>query len=257
MASRWLHLLTARPTAGTTASTISRSVVALYARHKFGLGYDAPWLALSVEGSHATTTAIRAARQQSPRASRRSGQAPYKRLSTPEQASSTIDVTTVTANRSVPGIPGNVFDLRGYGGYARVGYAVTATLYADARLAVRRGDVESTAQQSLPIFLVSSAIAEDRVFGKRRSVRVSTARHDMDRSSQREPCARRPFVAQSRLHGRAHVRGVWKPVSNPHRHAVFLLSVDEINPAADATYDACRACAPVRDRRCPEPRRSP
>jgi hypothetical protein len=65
----------------------------------------------------------------------------------------------------VPGIPGTVFDLRGFGGYARAGYAFNDIVYGAVRLGVRRGDVESTAQQSLPIFLVSTAIAADPVFG--------------------------------------------------------------------------------------------
>ena len=135
----------------------------VYARHKFGLGYDAPWLALSVEGSHDD---YRDTLRDSNRLELRAEAG--KRLTSDFDAGAGVvyDRRYDSHGESlVPGIPGNVFDLRGYGGYARVGYAVTATLYADARLAVRRGDVESTAQQSLPIFLVSSAIAEDRVFG--------------------------------------------------------------------------------------------
>jgi hypothetical protein len=65
----------------------------------------------------------------------------------------------------VPGISGRVFDLRGQGAFVRAGYAATNELYLDARADVRRGDVESTSQQSLPIFLASSAIAADPVWG--------------------------------------------------------------------------------------------
>jgi hypothetical protein len=65
----------------------------------------------------------------------------------------------------VPGISGKVFDLAGQGAYVRAGYAPTNALYLDAKAGVRRGDVESTSQRSLPVFLASTAIANDPVWG--------------------------------------------------------------------------------------------
>jgi len=132
-------------------------------RHKFGLGYLAPWLVASAGAS-------------------------YDDYRQDLRTSSRLDVIVETGKRFteqldasvglfyerrfdnhgesiVPGIPGNVFDLEGEGAFVRAGYAPTEFLGLDARFGVRRGDVESTAQQSLPIFLASSAIAEDPVWG--------------------------------------------------------------------------------------------
>jgi hypothetical protein len=132
-------------------------------RHKFGLGYLAPWLVVSAGAS-------------------------YDDYRQDLRTSSRLDVSVETGKRFteqldasvglfherrfdnhgesiVPGIPGNVFDLKGQGAFVRAGYAPTEFLGLDARFGVRRGDVESTAQQSLPIFLASSAIAEDPVWG--------------------------------------------------------------------------------------------
>lgn len=64
----------------------------------------------------------------------------------------------------VPGYSGRVFDLQGRSAYARLGYAVNEKLLLGALMTVRRGDVESTAQQSYPIFLASDAIADDPAF---------------------------------------------------------------------------------------------
>jgi hypothetical protein len=132
-------------------------------RHKFGLGYLAPWLAVSAGAS-------------------------YDDFRQDLRTSSRLDVSVETGKRFteqldasvgffyerrfddhgesvVPGIPGNVFDLKGQGAFVRAGYAPAEFVGLDARFGVRRGDVESTAQQSLPIFLASSAIAEDPVWG--------------------------------------------------------------------------------------------
>jgi len=132
-------------------------------RHKFGLGYLAPWLTVSAGAS-------------------------YDHYRQDLRTSGRLDVSVETGRRFteqldasiglfyerrfdnhgesiVPGIPGNVFDLEGQGAFVRAGYSPTEFLGLDARVGVRRGDVESTAQQSLPIFLASSAIAEDPVWG--------------------------------------------------------------------------------------------
>ena len=64
----------------------------------------------------------------------------------------------------VPGYSGRVFDLQGQSAHARVGYAPNERLLLTALLAVRRGDVESTAQQNYPILLAADAIADDPAF---------------------------------------------------------------------------------------------
>jgi len=64
----------------------------------------------------------------------------------------------------VPDISGAIFDLRGHAAYARVDHAVDALWLVGARIGVRRGDVESTAQRSREIFEASDAIADDPAF---------------------------------------------------------------------------------------------
>lgn len=64
----------------------------------------------------------------------------------------------------VPGISGALFDLRGAGAYWRGSYAWNGTWLAMAQLSVRRGDVESTSQRSMQVFLASDAIANDPAF---------------------------------------------------------------------------------------------
>ncbi len=64
----------------------------------------------------------------------------------------------------VPGFSARVFDLQGTSGYVRAGYALNDRLLLTGHFAVRRGDVESTAQQSMAIFLASDAIADDPAF---------------------------------------------------------------------------------------------
>jgi len=132
-------------------------------RHKFGLGYLAPWLALSVGASYddyredLRTSSRLAVRVET-----------GKRFTEQFDASLGLFYERRFDNHGesiVPGISGNVFDLAGQGAFVRAGYAPTDALSLDARAGVRRGDVESTAQQSLPIFLASSAITEDPVWG--------------------------------------------------------------------------------------------
>jgi hypothetical protein len=137
--------------------------VRAHARHKFGMGSEAPWLALSVVASHDD---YRDTLRDSNRIEVRAEAGRRFTRALDGAAGIVFDRRYDNHGESlVPGIPGNVFDLRGFGGYARAGYAITDTLYLGANIAVRRGDVESTAQQSLQIFIVSSAIAADPVFG--------------------------------------------------------------------------------------------
>jgi hypothetical protein len=132
-------------------------------RHKFGLGYLAPWLTLSVGASYDN---YREDLRTSTRLDVRVETG--KRFTEQFDASAGLFYERRFDNHGesiVPGIPGNVFDLAGQGAFVRAGYAPTDALSLDARAGVRRGDVESTAQQSLPIFLASSAITEDPVWG--------------------------------------------------------------------------------------------
>ena len=132
-------------------------------RHKFGVGYLAPWVAFALGASYDDY-------RQDLRTSSRLD----VRLETGKRLIEQVDVSAGIfyerrydnhGESIVPGIPGTVFDLAGQGAFVRAGYAPTDALGLDARVGVRRGDVESTAQQSLPIFLASSAIAEDPVWG--------------------------------------------------------------------------------------------
>lgn len=65
----------------------------------------------------------------------------------------------------VPGISGEIFDLRGVGGFVRGEHALSERWQLGARAGVRRGDVESTSQRSRAVFLASDAIADDPAFG--------------------------------------------------------------------------------------------
>jgi hypothetical protein len=133
------------------------------ARHKFATGYDAPWLRVSIEGSHDNfNDALRDSNLVLIDAKFGFRYSPALDLA----AGLLYDRRYDNHGESiVPGIPGTVFDLHGFGGYARAGYAFSDLVYGALRLGVRRGDVESTAQQSLPIFLASTAITEDPAFG--------------------------------------------------------------------------------------------
>jgi len=132
-------------------------------RHKFGIGYDAPWVRIALEASHDDYDDTL-----------RDSNRLLLDAELGVRYSTALDVAMGLAydrrydnhgESLVPGIPGTVFDLRGFGGYARAGYACSDIVYGALRFGVRRGDVESTAQQSLPIFLASTAIAADPVFG--------------------------------------------------------------------------------------------
>jgi len=141
---------------------VALGVRAFY-RHKLGLGSDVPYLAVALAAS-------RDVYRDDPRDSDRADG--YVELGR------RFDATFDTAigggfdrrlqRRSeslVPGISGNVFDLRGRSAWWRTSYALTGDVELGARVSVRRGDVESTAHQSFAIFRASDAIAEDSAFG--------------------------------------------------------------------------------------------
>jgi hypothetical protein len=64
-----------------------------------------------------------------------------------------------------PGIPGDVFDLRGNAAWVRASHALADDVEIGARVGVRRGDVESTAHRGQAIFRASDAVAADTAFG--------------------------------------------------------------------------------------------
>jgi hypothetical protein len=132
-------------------------------RHKFGLGFAAPWASVSVGTSYDHY-------QQDLRTSTRVDVRAEagKRFTEQFDASAGVYYERRYDNHGesiVPGISGQVFDLAGQGAYVRAGYALTNALYLDAKAGVRRGDVESTSQRSFQIFRASTAIANDPAWG--------------------------------------------------------------------------------------------
>jgi hypothetical protein len=132
-------------------------------KHKFGLGYAAPWIALSVAAAHDDYRGdIRDSHRLEVRAE------VGKRFTSDFDAAFGGRYDRRYARNDepvVPGIPGNVFDLRGESVYARAGYAITDRLLLGAELSVRRGDVVATTRPDFDIFVVSDAIAADPTFG--------------------------------------------------------------------------------------------
>lgn len=64
-----------------------------------------------------------------------------------------------------PSIAGDVFSLHGHGAYAGADYQVDTQLLVTATIAVRRGDVVSTASEAARIYTGVTAVAEDPTFG--------------------------------------------------------------------------------------------
>jgi hypothetical protein len=132
-------------------------------KHKFGVGYSVPWLALAFSASHDDSrSAIRDSAAYE--ASAELGQ----RFSESFDASIGAVYDRRDADKDlpvVPGISGRVFDVRGKSAFVRAGYAISEQLQVGANFAVRRGDVVSTTRQNLAIFLASDAIAADPAFG--------------------------------------------------------------------------------------------
>ena len=160
-----LFALDGRAEAFSRYSGLSNLVVGGSAsyRHKFGLGAEAPWMSMSLRVSYddyredlRTSTRLHARAE--------AGQ----RFGAQFDASAGVYYERRYDNHGesiVPGVSGHVFDLAGQGVDARAGYAATNEWYLDAKAGVRRGDVESTSQRSLPISLASSAITDDPVWG--------------------------------------------------------------------------------------------
>ena len=135
---------------------------ALY-RHKFGLGYAAPWILLAASASHDNY-----------REDIRDSDRVELRAEMGKRFTEAFDMAfggrferryAKNDQPVVPGISGKVFDLRGQSAYARAGYAVSDQLLLGVDLAVRRGDVVATTRQDFGIFVASDAIAPDPTFG--------------------------------------------------------------------------------------------
>jgi hypothetical protein len=141
---------------------ISIGATASY-KHKFGLGYSAPWLSLGLSGWHDDyRNTIRDSNRFE------AGVELGQRFSEAFDASAgaVYDRRYARNDRPVvPGISGRVFTVRGKSAYVRAGYALTEQLQAGANFAVRRGDVVSTTRRRQEIFLESDAIAADPAFG--------------------------------------------------------------------------------------------
>jgi len=132
-------------------------------RHKFGLGAEAPWIStvatVYYDGYRDT---LRTSTFLNLRAEI------GKRFSEQFDASAAVYYERRYNDHGepvVPGISGKVFDLSGQGVDLRAGYAPGSEWYFSMGAGVRRGDVESTSKPGLAIFLASSAIAEDPVWG--------------------------------------------------------------------------------------------
>jgi len=146
---------------GLNVAAIGGSVVY---RHKFGLGWGAPWVALATSGSYDDY-----------RTDLRTGARFDLRVEVGQRFSESFDaVAGVAYDRRfapygepvVPGISGKAFELTGQSAYFRLGYAINDAWLVGVNGSIRRGDVESTSQESLPVFLASSAIAEDPAFNE-------------------------------------------------------------------------------------------
>jgi len=143
-------------------NSISIGAGAAY-RHKFGLGYAAPWTLIAINAAHDDY-----------RGNIRDGRRLEARFEFGQRLSENFEASAgVTSDRRlasndrpvVPGISGKAFDLRGQGVFARAAYDISDRLQIGGRVSVRRGDVEATTRQNLDIFLASDAIAADPTFG--------------------------------------------------------------------------------------------
>ena len=131
-------------------------------RRKFGLGWGAPWAAFVADGSYDDY-----------RSNIRRGARFELRAELGQRITETVDVAAGIAfdrryaphgEPVVPFLSGNVFDLIGQSAYFRAGYAINEEWLLGVNGSIRRGDVESTSQQGLAVFLASSAISKDPAF---------------------------------------------------------------------------------------------
>jgi len=132
-------------------------------RRKFGLGALAPWV--SASGS-----AARLEYQNNVRTGWRYdvGVGAGKRLTDDLSVETSFRYEHRTADENnpvVPGISGAVWDLQSHQATLSSDYAITESLSLAAGFDYRRGDVASTTLRNFTIFVNSTAIALDPVFG--------------------------------------------------------------------------------------------
>jgi len=132
-------------------------------RHKFGLGFAAPWILVEAAASyHGYDVDLRTGPRYLLRAEL------GKRFS--EALDARIAIFSDHRRSSfgdpdVPGISGKVFNLHGRSIDVGATYALTEDLAVSARAALRRGDVVSTASEASEAPTAATAITEDPTFG--------------------------------------------------------------------------------------------
>jgi hypothetical protein len=132
-------------------------------RRKFGLGSTAPWVAVSASAARLDfQNSIRNGWQYD--AALRAG----RRIDQQWDVSAEFRYERRTADHDaplVPGIPGDVFDIRGRSLALNADYAWTEKTLFSLSYGYRNGDVVSTTRPNFSIFRSSAAIAADPVFG--------------------------------------------------------------------------------------------
>ena len=143
-------------------SNLSLGATAGY-RRKFGLGAMAPWVGATISAARLRfRNEVRDGWQYA--AAVRAG----KRFDEHWDVSAEYRFDKRTGDHAVPDVPGisgAVFDLRGHSLGITANYAWNDKTLLSAGYAVRSGDVVSTCRPYGGIFLVSSAVADDPVFG--------------------------------------------------------------------------------------------
>lgn len=132
-------------------------------RRKLGVGRNVPWVLASV---HVARESYRDALRDSDRLAVTTELGRRFTDALELSAGSTLErrLGRHDPEAEVPGYSARVFDLHGLRGFLRGSYALGEALLLGGEVGVRRGFVESTAQQSLAIFTASDALADDPAF---------------------------------------------------------------------------------------------
>jgi hypothetical protein len=133
-------------------------------RHKFGLGADTPWAALSAQALHRNYHYdYRDGWQYD------AGLTAGKRLSERLSVQGSVHYDRYTADRLqptiLPGFPTDAYDVWGWTFGARAAYAITESDLLSAAYAWRNGTVTAITPRDPEILEYSSALARDPVFG--------------------------------------------------------------------------------------------
>lgn len=132
-------------------------------RHKFDVGYEAPWVLLGADGSyHSYDVELRSG----PRLLLRIEAGKRFGASFAALAGVSYDAREAPHHgEGWAGVGTDVYDLHGSSVYAGATAALSERLTLGASTAVRRGDVASTSSDWGPLFDYSSAVADDPTFG--------------------------------------------------------------------------------------------